>query len=393
MLFNPAMSLALPLAQIYAWRLWAARLGKGPAKILLGCLYLAINALALSVVINWYWTSEPPPANPVAWNWFYRPILLWELGHLVWLAVCLIILLVSLPMKLSAHHRSKGLPSLFKAKSVHPPLFGLRSVLLLVILAVFGVGYLKRLSPPETERLEAAIPELPAELEGLTVALVSNVHYGRGSNWTEAAALFEQLRLYRPDILIFTGDLFDKNPDFGFDLAPLMRALSPPHGAYAIARGDDSISEIEAAEALARAGIDNLSNRRFPLAAIPLTLIGLSDPLEPEEAVNFNLAAGPVPPEGRLSLLVTNRPQPASALLGHGVKLYLTGPNPAPAWSFFGLLGSGAYDDLYGPGSPEGLHRVEDLTVFVGSSLFSPFPVRLGERPKIALLTLKAAAW
>jgi hypothetical protein len=202
MLLNPAMSVALLLAQILAWRYWSGRLRKGPGRLALGCLYLAVNAMAVSVLVNWYWTMEPPPANPVAWSLFYRPILLWEMVHLAWLILYAVCAALVLPFKWAARRRSKGLPSLFRAKSEAPPLSNLRLTLFLILTALAVLGYLRRLTPPELILAEVAVSRLPSDLEGLRVALLCDLHYGRGANWAQVSSIFESLRPLKPDLVI-----------------------------------------------------------------------------------------------------------------------------------------------------------------------------------------------
>ncbi|MDR2456091.1 MAG: hypothetical protein LBE49_05805, partial [Deltaproteobacteria bacterium] len=270
---DPAFSLALPLAQIMAWRLWAVWLKKGAGKLLIACLYLAVNALAVSVVFNWYWTTEPPPANPVAWSWFYRPILLWELAHLAWLAICVLIFIASLPVKYWAKRKAKGLPSLFKAKSEAPPLLALRLSILTLLLAGALFGYIRQLAPPQLVRAEVSAPNLPKELGGLTIAFLSDLRYGRGANLSDLASLFESLSLYRPDVLIMYGRTIEKSPELASDLAPLIAQLAPSKGAYAVLPAW-GFSENDLIEAFKSSGIETLSGSRLSLPDLPLTLVG-----------------------------------------------------------------------------------------------------------------------
>ena len=411
---DPAFSLTLPLAQICAWVFWARRLKKGPARLFLGFWYLAVNTLAISVLINWYWTSEPPPSNPVAWNFFYRPILLWELVHLAWVLLWAIAFLASAPSRLIARSKAKGLPSLFRAKTDSPPVFGLRLALLLVLLGAAGLGYLRQLPAPEIERVEAEMPFLPSDLENASVALISDLHYGRGANFSDLEAIFEILQLYRPDIVIFTGTIVDKNPEFGLHLSPLISSLAPPYGAYAAF--DRSFPDpVRLAQTLRQAGVQPLAEGPLILASRPLTLVAPREPANAEESqapIDSNSESPQLAPKtgspvanpqssapqiqaqiasqaSRLILAVTPRPHPASEIASLGARLYLTGPIMTPYWSR--LLGPNLTLLGFNPAAdPAGIRRDGELAILVGHRLNDTLPILLGPAPKITLLTLKA---
>jgi predicted MPP superfamily phosphohydrolase len=388
MILEPAMSLALPLAQILAWRFWTAILPKGPARLLTGSLYLAVNALAVSVIVNWFWTSEPPPANPVAWNWFYRPILLWQLAHLAWLAVCALVALLTLPVKLAARRRAKGLPSLFRAKPAAPPHLTLRLSILLAILLLTAVGYLRNLPPPGVERLEVPVRGLPAPLNGLTVALVADLHYGRGSNWSDVETVFGLLRLEAPDMVVLAGDLIDKNADFALDLRGPLADLKARHGVYAVLGLADLAvdSPTRLAANLRAAGVEVLSDARLALPALPLAVIGFDDRPGP---LDFAAVSGPKIPAGLVEMVVTHRPRPAEELGGRGLRLYLTGqPHPGPL-SPWPLISREPGAALYGPARAGGLFEAGDLKIVVAPALAGLLPLRPGPRPAIIVATLR----
>jgi predicted MPP superfamily phosphohydrolase len=390
---DPIVSLAMPAAQILAWRFWISGLPKGPGRAAVGGLYLAVNALAFSVLVNWFWIPERPPANPVAWSWFYRPILLWQLVHLAWLIICAVALLIRLPLSIISKRRSKGLPSLFRAKKDLPPLWTPRLVLLLALMVVAGAGYLRGLSPPDIERVEVGVPSLAPPLDNMVIALVSDVHYGRGSNWSSLKRLFETLAAVRPDLLIIAGDLIDKNPALAADLTPLVADLAPAHGVYAVLGEGDLVAgpRDELSRWLGAAGVTVLDDASLTLAGVPLTLIGLTDKADPDQPVDPDAASGPRSPDGVLRVVVTHRPRPAAEFEGRGIGLYLTAPRRWPSWSPVELPGPDQADALYGPAPSGGPRSAGDLKIVVAAALGDVTPGWLGPRPKIILATLKAA--
>jgi hypothetical protein len=69
-------------------------------------------------------------------------------------------------------------------------------------------------------RMEVVLPQLPAALDGLTIAHVSDTHVGRFVGPRELEAIVETTAKLRPDLVAFTGDLID------FNLADLPPALA-----------------------------------------------------------------------------------------------------------------------------------------------------------------------
>jgi hypothetical protein len=301
---------------------------------------------------------------------------------LAWAALAL----ASLPFKLAGRRRSKGLPSLFRAKSGVPPLAKLRLALFFVAMALAAAGYARALAPPEVVRAEVEVPGLPAGLEGLTVALFSDLHYGRGANWAQAERVFELLRLYRPDLVVSAGDLVDKSPLFALDLGPLVSALSPPHGFWAVfGQGELAAGPPpELAAAFRDAGVIALSGSKASVPALPLDIAGFGDEAGPGPL--DAAALGPGAQEGRLTMAVTRRPRPAAELEALGAGLCLTGPPEG-----LGLVGPDSADALYGPAGPGGARRAGTVAVLVATALSEPLPLRTGPRPRIGLYTLRRA--
>ena len=67
------------------------------------------------------------------------------------------------------------------------------------------------------------VPHLPAELSGLRVAQLTDLHRGRLTSDNLLWKAVEQIRDWQPDLILLTGDFVDSDPS---DIAPCMHILS-----------------------------------------------------------------------------------------------------------------------------------------------------------------------
>jgi uncharacterized protein len=128
-------------------------------------------------------------------------------------------------------------------------------------------------------RHDVRVPELPASLDGLRIAQVTDVHFP--GNQIAARAALEHLHHERPDIVILTGDMTES-----------ARAMTQVRDFAADARG--SLATVAllgnweyragvdgglAREAYRGAGVDLLVNatKTVDVGGVPLSLVGLDD--------------------------------------------------------------------------------------------------------------------
>ena len=96
-----------------------------------------------------------------------------------------------------------------KEKKIH-----LRTIIFLII-AFIGllVIWFRFISTTGLTVKEYAVinSRLPNNFHGLKIIHFSDTHYGRTINKKEAERIVKEINLYKPDIVVFTGDLFDKD--------------------------------------------------------------------------------------------------------------------------------------------------------------------------------------
>lgn len=87
---------------------------------------------------------------------------------------------------------------------------------LLIFLGLLLVGlilYAHFIAPKIIKVKEYAIVDkkLPNSFNGLKIIHFSDIHYGRTTTYKEVEKIVNEINLLKPDIVIFTGDLFERN--------------------------------------------------------------------------------------------------------------------------------------------------------------------------------------
>lgn len=88
------------------------------------------------------------------------------------------------------------------------------------------------------DRKHLAIPRLPAELEGLSIAHLSDLHITGGIGREYFAHLAQEVNALRPDVIAVTGDIIENTRCRGW-LADSLGALCAPLGVYFILGNHD----------------------------------------------------------------------------------------------------------------------------------------------------------
>jgi uncharacterized protein len=251
-------------------------------------------------------------------------------------------------------------------------------------------------SRPRLRELEVELPSLPAELDGLRIAHLSDFHFGVpspgiGATWQAAAWVRERL----PDLVAVTGDLLT-HPRGEPMLRRLMRVLPEPTFAVlgnhdvAISRDPQAkrsnLSELEPATLLRNEGrFVELRDRRIWIAGTDPYLVLRGTPrLDPNELA---------PPPGRetdFSILLCHYPRVLDLLEPGRFDLVLSGHLhggqiclPYPGGKIL----------LAHPSAPytSGLYRTAAATMHVSPGLGTTFvPFRFAAPPEATELVLRA---
>lgn len=259
-------------------------------------------------------------------------------------------------------------------------------------LTLVCIAHVQGLRPPVIETHEVVINELPADLDGTTVAVMADLHVGEvmvGSSWLNAR--IDQVQALKPDSIVLVGDLFEHGSD-PTEMVPVMRRLSAPLGVWAVRGNHDALRPDRrdaTGEILASAGIRLMVNEWVKMTD-GLVLAGINDLTSSRRR----------PGEGKANLdrALTNRPELSTIFLSHtpwmtdraaaaGVDIMLSGhTHNGQIWPFNYLVKT-RYPFM------GGRYDIDGMTLIVsrGTGTWGP-RVRLWAPGEITLITLRAPA-
>jgi hypothetical protein len=257
--------------------------------------------------------------------------------------------------------------------------------------AALGAGWATLVEPnrPMVEQISVQLPRLPARLDGVRVAQLSDLHisqYTTAGDIERAAALAMR---QSPDLLVLTGDFIWREVwQYAEHLVEPLRTLRAPLGVYAVLGNHDHWEGAAlASRVLAEAGVTLLVNQALRLDVdAPLWLVGLDDVWERKQDLRAALAGTP---DDECKLLLVHEPDYADRAASFPVDLQLSGH------SHGGQINLPRYGrpvlPYLGQKYPAGLYRVGQMSLYTnrGIGVISP-PVRFNCPPEVTLLTLRA---
>ena len=158
-----------------------------------------------------------------------------------------------------------------------------RIFLVFLCIAVFVI-YIHKIEPSMITTKEYAIKsnEIPASFNGFKIAHFSDIHFGRTTNEKEVTTVVNKINEMKPDIVVFTGDLFDpyitlseNNKTF---LSEELKKIKTNLGKYTIL-GDQDLSQEEAFTNIMKNAEFQILDKNIPIfykGEIPIYLYGIS---------------------------------------------------------------------------------------------------------------------
>jgi len=262
----------------------------------------------------------------------------------------------------------------------------------LVLLALgSGIwGSIQAVRVPDVRTVEVALPKLPAELEGFTLAQLSDIHIGPLQKKEWLAKVVEKTNKIKADAIVLTGDYIDGLPsELGEEMCPLAD-LRAKHGVFGVNGNHEYYYDARGWDSVFRSlGVDMLNNEHRVLPG-GLVLGGVTDrnasrfdqPAPDVEAAFADAPAGP-------RLLLSHQPQFGEIIPAKGVDLQLSGHTHGGLLFFLKPLIA-----HFNKGFVHGLYSTEHggkLYVSPGTGLWSGFSCRIGVPSEIKRIVLKRA--
>jgi len=127
--------------------------------------------------------------------------------------------------------------------------------------------------------MELKLPTLPAALDGLSIAHVSDTHVGRFTKGKMLAKIADEVNSLNADLVLMTGDLIDyslRDLPVGIEF---MKSLKSKHGTYLCEGNHDLFQDpVEFRRTVVRSGLNLLRDEQLtlPIRGVRLQLMGLA---------------------------------------------------------------------------------------------------------------------
>jgi len=283
--------------------------------------------------------------------------------------------------KLICRFRKKPMPKFFTE-----PLWRLSGLIPVVIIV--SIGMYEGLKTPEVVEYTVYIDDLPAELENLRIVHLSDIHADRLSGREDVQEIVDIANAQNGDLIVITGDFVDGRMSVrGEDVLPL-RGLSAPLGVYGVPGNHEYYSGYdEWVEFLNAHGVEMLEIRHVMLGE-NFALGGVTDPAAKHRGGTLPDIDGTFAgvPEGAFKLLLAHQPKLSLEAAEAGVDLQLSGhTHGGMVWGLDLLVG------MFNHGQVSGEYSVGRMKLYIsnGTGIWNGFPIRLGHRSEIVVLTLK----
>lgn len=144
-----------------------------------------------------------------------------------------------------------------------------------ILVSAFAIFQAVR--APAVSEYEVALKNLPANLDGMVLVAVTDLHLGaqRRSSWM--AERVAQINGLKPDAVLMVGDQVEDNPLGDPELAGALRALKAPRGVWAVTGNHEFYGDVDTTiTEFAAGGVRWLRNEKVELAP-GLVLAGIDD--------------------------------------------------------------------------------------------------------------------
>lgn len=269
------------------------------------------------------------------------------------------------------------------------PLWSALAVLLLATVSSV-VGYFNARRLAAVVEIDIPIRDLPAGLQGFTIAQISDIHVGPTIKRGYLDAIVNKVNTLKADLIAITGDLVDGSvQELAPHTAPLAN-LQSRHGAYFVTGNHEYYSNApEWVAEVRRLGLTVLMNEHVVLKhqGASLLVAGVTDysahHFDEAERSDPQAALAGSPQHVAVKLLLAHQPRSATAAADAGFDLQLSGHTHGGQFFPWNL-----FVPLQQPYTA-GLNRLRNLWVYTsrGTGYWGP-PIRLAAPSEITRLRL-----
>ncbi len=263
-----------------------------------------------------------------------------------------------------------------------------------LLTALAEVHALRELGRFRLRRLEVPLVDLPAALDGLKIAHISDTHVGRFTHGRILADVVAQTNALQPDLVCFTGDLIDHALADVPEGVAMLRRLTPRYGLFACEGNHDLFEGRAEFERRVRAGgVDLLLNetRGLTIRGTRVQVLGLRwGHFGRGHGASFGEQMDELLPQrdpAAFPILLAHHPHTFDVAAPAGIPLTLSGHTHGGQVMLTRHIGAGAVLFKY----VSGLYRQGDAALVVSNGVGNWLPLRVNAPAEIGLLTLRKA--
>jgi predicted MPP superfamily phosphohydrolase len=259
-------------------------------------------------------------------------------------------------------------------------------------LAMGTDGLVESFVPAQVRLKTFHFPNLAADLDGLRVMDISDIHLRHYVTLSDLEKVVEAARAFSPDLVLIVGDIADDLKQLGPALR-MLDSLRPRHGIYASLGNHEYYRGIGAVRAIfERSPVPLLVNQglRIPVGASSFYLAAIDDPvhlgtIDPsffQKCIDIALTG--IGAEDFV-LLMSHRPWAFEPAVARGIDLTIAGHTHGGQ---IGLFGRSLFEEIGREKYFWGHYQIGEKQLYTSSGAGHWFPFRLGcptEAPVIEL--------
>lgn len=180
-------------------------------------------------------------------------------------------------------------------KKDHKKLFKALKIISIIIIIVSSILLYSRFIATKgliVKEYKVDSPTIPSSFDGIKIAHISDIHYGRTTNKKELEYLVKKVNETKPDIVIFTGDLIDKDTKLDDkkinELIDSLSKIESRLGKYSI-KGNHDYNFTQFDKIISDSGFNNLSDTYdliYNKSNEPIMIVGLNSNLKSDKLIN-----------------------------------------------------------------------------------------------------------
>ncbi len=330
-------------------------------------------------------------------DWLEYEVVAWVQLVFGWVLVMFVLLLAFLLLRTLGWLASRLLARTSTLATVwHGARLNDVAAVAIVLLASWGIA--NGLRPPKVQERDLVVPNLPAELDGVRVAVLADLHISPVKRTWRTQRIVDEVLAAKPDLIVLPGDMADGGLEASGRFAAPLAQLKAPYGVWLAPGNHEYYYDYTAwMTHFRRMGLGVLENQTAKLSIHGRTLAisGIGDlaALKPRPYVRGGMApdlskviAGAQGSDAHI-LLAHQPKQARNASRSGAVDLQISGHTHGGHLLGFDRLVVAPFNDGY----VRGEYKVRDMTLFVsaGAGQWDGFTARLGVSSSIDVLVLR----